>query len=96
VKRPGLMLALLGGVAVGSAVAVVEVRHETRSLFVTLETLRDDRDRLDTAWRQLQLEQGALAMQSRVERIARESIGLEPIAPENTTLIRLEPRRERQ
>mgnify|MGYP000470961581 CR=1 FL=1 len=95
-KRPVLMLLVLGVLAVGSAVAVVEVRHETRSLFVTLESLRDDRDRLNTSWRQLQLEQGALAMQSRVERIARESIGLEAIDPENTTLIRLDPRGERQ
>lgn len=89
-KRPILMLLVLGVLAVGSAVAVVEVRHETRSLFVTLESLRDNRDQLNTAWRQLQLEQGALAMQSRVERIARESIGLEAIDPQNTTLIRLE------
>lgn len=92
-KRPVLTLLVLCVTALASAIAVVEVRHQSRSLFTDLESLRDDRDRLNTAWRQLQLEQGALAMQSRVERIARDDIGLRSIDPENTTLIRLDRRR---
>ena len=95
-KRPVLTLCVLFVTAVASALAVVEVRHQSRSLFVSLESLYDDRDELNTAWRQLQLEQGALAMQSRVERIARNDIGMRPIDPENTTLIRLDRRRVRR
>ncbi|AGY92494.1 hypothetical protein SPICUR_07670 [Spiribacter curvatus] len=95
-KRPVLTLLVLCVTALASAIAVVEVRHQSRSLFTDLESLRDDRDRLNTAWRQLQLEQGALAMQSRVERIARDDIGLRSIDPENTTLIRLDRRRVEQ
>lgn len=92
-KKPVLTLLVLCVTALASAIAVVEVRHQSRSLFTDLESLRDDRDQLNTAWRQLQLEQGALAMQSRVERIARDDIGLRSIDPENTTLIRLDRRR---
>ena len=95
-KRPVLTLCVLFTTAVASAIAVVEVRHQSRSLFVSLESLYDERDELNTAWRQLQLEQGALAMQSRVERIARDDIGMRSIDPENTTLIRLDRRRVRQ
>ena len=92
-KRPVPTVFLLFITAVASAIAVVEVRHQSRSLFVSLESLYDDRDELNTAWRQLQLEQGALAMQSRVERVARDDIGMRSIDSENTTLIRLERRR---
>ena len=95
-KRPVLTVFVLFITAVASAIAVVEVRHQSRSLFVSLESLYDDRDQLNTAWRQLQLEQGALAMQSRVERIARDDIGMRSIDSENTTLIRLDRRRVRQ
>ena len=95
-KRPVLTLSVLFITAVASAIAVVEVRHQARSLFVSLESLYDDRDQLNTAWRQLQLEQGALAMQSRVERIARDDIGMRSVDSENTTLIRLDRRRVRQ
>lgn len=95
-KKPALTLFMLFVAAVASAIAVVEVRHQARSLFGTLETLYDERDELNTAWRQLQLEQGALAMQSRVERSARNDIGMRTIDSENTTLIRLDRRRVRQ
>ncbi|RZU97906.1 cell division protein FtsL [Spiribacter vilamensis] len=95
-KKPVLTLFMLFITAVVSAIAVVEVRHQARSLFGSLETLYDERDELNTAWRQLQLEQGALAMQSRVERIARNDIDMRTIDSENTTLIRLDRRRVRQ
>ena len=94
-KRPVTTVLVFSAIALGSAIAVVETRHQARSLFISLESLRDDRDALNTAWRQLQLEQGALAMQSRVERIAREDLGLQAIEPANTTLIRLDRQRSR-
>ncbi len=71
-----LLIAALGLLVVVSAIAVVEVKHQSRSLFVTLEALQDERDRLNTEWSRLRLEQGALATHSRVERIARESLDL--------------------
>ena len=88
-SRAGLVVTLLALAVMGSAVAVVEVKHQSRSLFLTVESLRDTRDALNTAWSRLRLEQGALAMHSRVERIARDAVGLRQPSPENTTMLRL-------
>ena len=89
-SRSAIVLALLALAVIGSAVAVVEVKHQSRSLFLTLESLRDSRDDLNTAWSRLRLEQGALAMHSRVERIAREDIGLRQPAADDTRILRLD------
>ena len=89
-SRRGVLVALLALAVMGSAIAVVEVKHESRSLFLTLESLRDSRDDLNTAWSRLRLEQGALAMHSRVERIARDSMGLHQPSPETTTMLRID------
>lgn len=89
-SRPGLLVTLLALAVMASAVAVVEIKHESRSLFLTLESLRDTRDELNTAWSRLRLEQGALAMHSRVERIARDAIGLRQPPPEATTMLRID------
>ncbi len=81
-----VVVALVACVLV-SAVAVVEVKHQSRGLFVTLESLRHERDDLNTEWSRLRLEQGALAMHSRVERLAGESLGLRRPQADDTTLI---------
>lgn len=89
-KRPLIMVILLGLAVVASAIAVVEVKHQSRSLFLTLESLFDERDELNTEWSRLRLEQGALAMHSRVERLANESLSLRRPSVDDTTLLWLE------
>ena len=51
VALPVLWLTVLA-----SAIAVVRARHEARTLFVQLEELSAERDRLNIEWSQLQLE----------------------------------------
>ncbi len=53
-----------------SAIAVVRARHEARTLFVQLEQLSAERDRLNIEWSQLQLEQSAWSNPGFVERVA--------------------------
>ena len=65
VTLPVLWLALLI-----SAIAVVRARHEARTLFVQLEQLSAERDRLNIEWGQLQLEQSAWSNHGFVERVA--------------------------
>lgn len=86
-KRPLMTITLLGLAVIASAIAVIEVKHQSRSLFLTLESLFDERDALNTEWSRLRLEQGALAMHSRVERTATESLSLRRPAAEDTTLL---------
>ena len=89
-KRPALMVFAFAVAVIVSAVAVIEVKHQNRSLFLTLESLRDERDDLNTEWSRLRLEQGALAMHSRVERLASESLSLRRPGGEETTLLWLD------
>ncbi len=89
-KRPVVMVLLLAVAVIASAIAVVEVKHQNRSLFLTLESLRGDRDALNTEWSRLRLEQGALAMHSRVERIASDALSLRRPTADETTLLWLE------
>ncbi len=57
-----------------SALAVVRVKHENRSLHNQIESLRLERERLQMEWAQLQLEEAALAHHGRIERLAREEL----------------------
>lgn len=61
---------------IGSAIAVVERKHESRRLFVALQGLEAERDRLDVEWGRLRLEQGTFATHGRVESLAREELDL--------------------
>ena len=59
-----------------SAAGVVYVRHEARSLFIELESLSAERDRLNIEWGQLQLEQSAWSNHGFVERVANDKLRL--------------------
>lgn len=54
----------------GSAAGVVYVKHESRTLFVELEKLSGERDRLNVEWGRLQLEQSAWSAHGFVEQVA--------------------------
>ena len=64
-----------------SAIAVVVSKHRSRALVNDLQQLAWERDRLDTEWSQLQLEEAALASPIRVEASARSRLQMaEPAA----------------
>ena len=69
-----LVLPLLCLAVLASAVGVVFVRHEARSLFTELERLSSERDQLNIEWGQLQLEQSAWSNHGFVERVASEKL----------------------
>jgi cell division protein FtsL len=84
VRRSVLMSVLLLAL-LGSAVGVVQAKHESRALMNELQKLRVEQDRLDTEWSQLQLEESAWANHGRIEQIARERLGMRE--PENYSVI---------
>ncbi len=59
-----------------SALAVIRTKHENRGMVAELEGLRGEQQRLEMEWAQLQLEEATLAHNARVERIAREQLGM--------------------
>lgn len=70
-----IMVALLMAVT-GSAIAMVHAKYLTRIHFAQLQELRSARDALDVEWNRLRLEEAALSTHVRVERKARNELGM--------------------
>lgn len=79
--RNGLTVALLALAVVSSAIASIYVRHESRKQFTVLQSLIAERDELEVEWGQLQIEQSTWSTHSRVERLARERMGMRSPVP---------------
>lgn len=63
-------------VLVASSIGVVVSAHENRGLFNTLSQLQAERDRYQSEWSQLLLEQSALSAHGRVENLAAERFNM--------------------
>ncbi|MFO1436270.1 MAG: cell division protein FtsL [Gammaproteobacteria bacterium] len=72
---------------IGSAISVVLSRHESRKLFVELQKLEGERDRMNEEWGQLQLEQATWGTPARVEDIAHSKLQMEPPKPQSTVMV---------
>lgn len=57
-------------VLLACALGVVTSQHKARKLFMELQKEKDEAQRMEEEWGQLQLEQGTLATPARVEKIA--------------------------
>jgi cell division protein FtsL len=91
------LLELLGVVLAAITVAasgvwVVDAKHEARQLFIHLEELNREQDRLEVDWGRLQIEQGALATHSRIEGLARERLQLTTPADSQLVVVVEPPR----
>lgn len=82
-----LVLAVLGILLMLSAIAAVYAKHESRKLFMELSSLIDERDKLETDWSRLQMEQSAVSTHSRVEQLAREQMHMRNPRPEEVELL---------
>lgn len=74
-----------------SALGVVSAQHESRKLVTEYERERTRMQQLDVEWGQLQLEQGTWAAHARIERIAREQLGM--VHPDPKAALLVEPAR---
>ena len=70
-----------------SALGVVWSIHETRTLFIEMQGLHADRDRLDIEWSQLKIEQSAWATHGRVEQTARAGLNMVIPTPQEVQLV---------
>jgi len=75
-------------VCVLSAVALVYTKHESRKLFVELESLTHERDELNIEWGQLQIEQSTWAQHARIEKVATDDLAL--VQPDATDVFVIE------
>jgi len=82
-KQPFALVFIFSVVCVLSALALVYTKHESRKLFVELETLTHERDELNIEWGQLQIEQSTWATHARIEQVATDDLSLvRPVASE--------------
>ncbi len=75
-RSPTLLTVVFAAVCVISALAIVYTKHESRRLFVELETLTTERDQLNIEWGQLQIEQSTWATHGRIEQVATDELSL--------------------
>ncbi|MCU0760501.1 MAG: cell division protein FtsL [Steroidobacteraceae bacterium] len=69
-----VLLPVLWLAALGSAAGAIYSKHRARELFVQLEKLNRERDRLEIEWGQLQLEQSAWSTHAFVENVAAQKL----------------------
>ena len=70
-----------------SAIAAIWAKHESRKIFVELQALVAERDRLEMDWWRLQIEQSTLASHARVEQIARDKLEMRLPEPREIKLV---------
>ncbi|GIX21699.1 MAG: hypothetical protein KatS3mg121_0482 [Gammaproteobacteria bacterium] len=70
-----------------SGLSVVYTRHVARGLFAELEGLRRERDAQVDRYGQLQLERSTWAAQLRIERLARERLGMARPTPQQQRVL---------
>ena len=87
--RQWLLVTALALAVLFSAVAVIDAKHESRKRFVALQSLEQERDRMNVEWGQLQLEQGTWATHSRIESIAYKR--LQMVIPEMEYIVIVKP-----
>ena len=85
--RPVNVIVVLLAV-VATAVGIVYSKHQGRELFIELEMLGNERDRMDVEWGQLQLEQSTLTTQGKVERAARDQLGMVTLSAGNMVIVK--------
>lgn len=78
---------LLAVAVIVSAVAVVYARHQSRQLFTELQGLIAERDALEVTWGQLRIEHGTWSNHARVEKLARERMGMVEPSPADIRLV---------
>ncbi|WP_159565302.1 cell division protein FtsL [Budvicia diplopodorum] len=82
-KLPMLLTVLI----LVSAIAVVLSSHRTRLLTAEREQLILEREALEIEWRNLILEENALADHSRVERLASEKLQMQHVTPDQEQIV---------
>ena len=90
-KGVGVLLPMLVLAVVLSALGVVYAKHQSRKLFIALQSLEAARDEMNIEWGQLQLEQSTWAAHARIEKLAREKLAMRPPLPGQVIAIEERP-----
>ena len=83
------MFLLLVAIAVASALGVVHMKYRTRLLFSEIQRLQQINEAYDETLAQLQFEQNRWAERERIERQARDHLGMD--LPDPSNMISIKP-----
>lgn len=81
-----LHVALIAGL-LASCLALVQTSYESRRLFTELDRARNELARLDAEYKRLEAERQAQATPLRVEKVARERLGMRTVTPAVTHFV---------
>lgn len=81
----GLFALLIAVLA--SGIGVVYTKHQNRHLFIELQSLQKERDKLAMEWELLQLEQSTLATEAVVDTVARTRLKMIGPAPKTVVYV---------
>jgi cell division protein FtsL len=82
-------LLILLAVVMVISLAVVKTRHESRQLFVELQSYQAERDALVIEWGKLLLEEGAWSQHRRIEAMARNRLDMSTPDSTRVRVVRL-------
>jgi cell division protein FtsL len=83
-----MLLALLVVAVLASAIGVVHARYRHRQLFTELSRLEKTRDALNIEFSRLQLEQATWAESNRIDKVARDRLGMKTPEPADIVVVR--------
>jgi cell division protein FtsL len=86
-RNPWLLVTVLWCAVLASAAGAVYTKHRSRELFVELERLHRERDRLDVTWGQWQTEQSTFSAHAQVEAVATGRLGMTVPDPTKIQLV---------
>ena len=86
-NRLAILCAVLAALNVSSAVAVIYTKHLSRQSYAEISAYQHQIDALAVQWSQLQIEEGTFSEYGRVERAAREQLGMSLPRVDDTVMI---------
>ncbi len=86
-QRSRAIVAGLAAAVFVSGLGSIYAKHKSRKLFVELQTLVAERDRLEMDWGRLQIEQSTQANHARVEQLARDRLSMRTPTRDDVKLV---------
>ena len=83
-----LLVPMLLVAVVASAMGAAYTKHQSRKLFIELQSLEAERDEMNVEWGQLQLEQSTHTTHGKVEDAARNRLGMHIPGPQQVMILR--------
>jgi len=74
---------------VGSGLAVIYAKYNSRLVFIEIQKAEQELDRLEVLWGRLTLEERMLADHNRAEEVARKTMGLVELERKSIVYIKL-------